>query len=115
MKNTLEFQVLVRDEVVAEVVVREDRTVDVKQYTNNPIEKPFPMSDPTIKDVSEFLRSRCFPEERANKKELLGALGLEHYIPLNIVRETHGVMFEDYLWIRFRGETLQYDDVKIRD
>jgi hypothetical protein len=47
--------------------------------------------------------------------EYLETLGLTAYDPWKIVEITHGVMWEDFLWIKFPGETLSWEDVKIRD
>lgn len=62
----------------------------------------------------EILEGRCFPRNRANADDLLRRLELKHYHPLDIVRKTHGLMRNDYVWLRFEGEQLTYDDVKIR-
>ena len=32
-----------------------------------------------------------------------------------IVRKTHGVSYNDYLWFRFPGENLRAEDVLVRD
>ena len=40
---------------------------------------------------------------------------VSEYNPWEIVKKTHGVMFEDFIWVRFEGEALVWEDVKIRD
>jgi hypothetical protein len=39
-------------------------------------------------------------------------MGLSAYNPWEIVKITHGVMLEDFVWIRFDGEDLKWNDVK---
>lgn len=39
---------------------------------------------------------------------------MENNNPWEWVRISHGVMFDDFLWIRFPGENLTWEDVKIR-
>src|SRR5690606_2590364 len=52
-------------------------------------------------DVIEFFRERCFPETRADKDRVLQSLGLSMYSPMGIIKRTHGILFDDYIWIRF--------------
>lgn len=69
-------------------------------------------------DYSELLRfykDRCFPEERANCKEVLRSLGLCHYDPEAICRKTHGYQFDDFMWFNFSDEEpVTFDDIKLR-
>lgn len=113
----LRFQYLERDQVTAEVEVDyAAKTVMVKSLTTNIYALPFGVrQNPTMADLNRFFESRCFPKERRNCRQLLEDLGLEDYIPLEIVRKTHGRQLEDYCWIRFDGEELSYEDVKLRD
>ncbi len=37
----------------------------------------------------------------------------ESYNPWEIVRKTHGFLWDDYMWIRFEGETLTWEDVNL--
>ncbi|UMZ73017.1 hypothetical protein [Natranaerofaba carboxydovora] len=124
--NDLKFEVLHKDKVVAEVFVSADKKYIYIDQTTKPEKRPFPVSIDTkttpfnnprrgLKVVNNFLKSRCFPKERFNCHQLLEDLGLKTYSPLAIVEKTHGLQFDDYLWIRFNGEDLKYDDIKIRD
>ena len=112
------FQYMERDQVTADVEVDYiTMTVKYKPYTDDVYALPFGVNlQPGIVDVSRFFESRCFPKERRNCKQLLEDLGLESYIPLDIVRKTHGRQLEDYCWIRFEGEVLDYEkDIKLRN
>ena len=114
----LRFQYLEKDTVTAEVEVDEKaKTVRYSPYTTNVYALPFGVNQsPTIADVSRFFASRCFPKERRNCRQLLQDLGLAEYKPWDIVRKTHGRQLEDYCWIRFEGEDLEYErDIKLRD
>ena len=114
----IRFQYLQRDKVNAEVELDEScKKIKYQTYTDNIYLLPFGANmEPTIADLSRFLESRCFPKERRNCTQLLDDLGLDEYIPLDIVRKTHGRQLEDYCWIRFEGEDLDYErDIKLRD
>ena len=65
--------------------------------------------------MTEILRSRCIDEGRSDVGRVLKAMGLNEYNPLEIVRRTHGVSYNDYIWIRFPGEKLRAEDVMVRD
>jgi len=114
----LRFQYMERDQVTADVQVDyETKTVIYTPHTKDIYALPFgTRMNPTIADVSRFFQSRCFPKERRNCKQLLEDLGLEEYNPLEIVKKTHGRQLEDYCWIKFEGEKLDYNrDIKLRD
>ena len=119
MPDVLRFQYMFRDEVMADVEVDYEKpfSIKVKNYTEDNLYKPFGIRDnPTMEDFDDFLVSRCFPKERRNCKQLLKDLGLINYSPYLIVRKTHGRQLEDYLWIKFEGETVDYEkDIKLRD
>lgn len=116
--DQLKFQYLCRDTVVADVVVdHKEHNVHCVNYTDDVTLKPFGVnSNPSVADAAEFFESRCFPRERRNCEQLLADLGLDSYNPLDIVRKTHGRQLEDYCWIKFEGEDLEYErDIKLRN
>ena len=114
----LSFQYMKRDQATADIQVDYTaKTVMYRPLTDDIYALPFGVNrNPSIADVNRFFESRCFPRERRNCKQLLEDLGLEEYIPLEIVRKTHGRQLEDYCWIKFDGEELDYErDIKLRD
>lgn len=112
----IEFEILIKDRVITKVEISDNRkNINVEQFSDNWLEKPFKSTPVKIKHIVEWLETRCFPESRFGKERILEGMGLSDYNPLDIVKLTHGIQHEDYLWIRFKGEVLTYDDVKIRD
>ena len=104
-----------QDKNMADICVDyKESKVEVTNYTDDIIGKPFGVNQsPNLEDFNEFLKERCFPEERYDKKLILRVLGLDYFEPLHIVRKTHGRMVEDCYWIKFEGEELQYElDIK---
>ena len=91
--------------------------VSVTNYTADPLNRPFGVNEsPTMADFERFIENRCFPKARANCGQLLADFGLDHYDPLAIIRHTHGRQWDDFNWILFEGEELDYErDVKLRD
>lgn len=108
------FEVYWKNVLTAKVSVRKDR-VQVKRLVFHPIRQLFSADRISRNHLNEVLRLRCFEENRADAAEKLRALGLSHYNPLEIVRKTHGVSYNDYIWIRFPGEKLTAKEVLVRD
>jgi len=65
-------------------------------------------------ELEKWLKWRTFPPTRVNVKEFLESLGMQEYNRWGIVRKTHGVMADDEIWIRFKGETPQHKDICLR-
>lgn len=107
------FEVLYKDTVAAEVEMHPKKTY-IRRFDSCPVHYLFPAEEMDTYGALEILEGRCFPRNRENIDELLKRLGIKHYHPLDIIRKTHGLMRNDYVWIRFEGENLTYDDVKIR-
>lgn len=108
------FEVLYKDTVTAKVEIRGNKT-HIKRFDKCPIHCLFPTEEMDTYGALEILEGRCFPRNRDNLEELLHKLGLKTYHPLDIIRKTHGLMRNDFVWIRFQGENLKYDDIKIRN
>lgn len=49
------------------------------------------------------------------KFKLLRLLGLKHYSPLAIVKKTRGLQNDDFYWMRFKGDTVTWDEIKLKD
>ena len=80
-----------------------EQKISIQNKTADPVHRAFGViENPTWKDFEVFLRERCFPETRGNKKNLLRQLGLTGYDPLQIVEKTQGRMVDDELWLKFR-------------
>ena len=118
--SMIEFDYMKRNEVMAHVIVNyAEHKVTVENYTDDLIERPFGVNEnPSIQNFEDFLESRCFPKTRRNCKQLLRDLDVPYYSPILIVQKTHGRQYEDYSWIRFKGEERKIDyerDIKLRD
>lgn len=110
------FDVYWRNDLTASVCISADRkSVDYKLYSNELCEAPFGFLNPTVEQMFDFLETRCMDKRRTQLQEYLDDLGLEEYNPYEIVKKTHGVMWEDYMWFKFPGENICWEDVKVRD
>lgn len=88
--------------------------VYVESTEKSPLKRLFPNKTLTRHQASEVLKMRCWDQQRPDIKDLLAARGLTEYVPLDIVRKTHGVSYNDFLWIKFPGENLRAEDVLVR-
>lgn len=114
--DRLEFSIYMKDSLMADVLFdRDSNKLEIVQYSDNIHLRPFYSDKPSLDELVSWINNRCFPETRANKDQLLDDLGLKVYSPLAIIKKTHGLQHEDYYWVRFKGEELNYSDIKIRD
>ena len=74
----------------------------IQNKTNDMLHRAFGViEEPTWDDFETFLKDRCFPSTRGDIKELLNALQLSSYDPMQIVEKMRGKTAEDNLWIKF--------------
>lgn len=106
------FDYMMLDTVLATVSVHNNR-VTVVNYSKDKMNLPFGYNEnPTMQDLEALFEYRCVPVSRFNIKQLVQGFkqGYDRY---SIIRETHGIMSDDYFWIRFDDEKhLTWDDVK---
>ena len=103
-----------KDEPVSEIYVRGNE-VTIKRFTLHPVKQIFSRDKMDIFGLSEVFRRRCWDENRDGIEDILKKLGLSHYDPLEIVRKTHGVSYNDFIWFQFDGELLFWKDVAPRN
>ena len=92
----------------------ETGAVYAEDFSEDPLMTAFGERPATMETILEFLKDRCFPSNRGNQKELLGLINVDTYTVLDILRKTHGTMYEDFFWIRFADEDINWSDVNPR-
>lgn len=125
-KPNQDFEILYKDKLIARITYVEN-SVNIEQFSDHnhafyrPFKRNYTSTWAAQKDIEQWLYSRCFPPRRFNYRQLVHDLhikqpyGHEFLEYLVILRLTHGILLEDYFWIRFKGEELTYDEVKLRD
>ena len=106
----LKFSAYWKDELIAKVIVR-GTNVDITRFVLHPIKQIFYSDKMNLYQLSCVLEDRCWDRERADINDILKAFGLKYYDPLEIVKKTHGVSYNDFLWFQFAGEKLRYADM----
>lgn len=112
----LKFTVMWKNEKCADVIIDKDRNVSVKKYKDDKdvTKMPFGGSNTDIHRIADFFESRWYERARPDFDYLLTVIDSIDNI-YEIVKKTHGVMFEDYIWVKFEGEDdLKWEDVRIR-
>ena len=102
-----------RDEKTAEVTLGESK-VYIKRFVIHPAKQLFSSDEISRYEYGKILESRCWDRNRENIDKYLNKLGLSEFDPYEIVKRTHGVMFQDYIWCRTEDEDLTFDDVRVR-
>lgn len=113
MLSDYSFEVFWRDEITARVSVKGSK-VHVSRYCSHPVKQLFAQENMTRYQLNKILEMRCFEKERGDIRQILEYLGLKEYNPQEMVKRTHGVSYNDYIWFRFPGEKLTAKDVLVR-
>ena len=107
------FEVYWKDEITARVYVRK-KDVIISRYTDNPGKQLFAEKKMTRYQLGKIFELRCWEKGRSDIGEILEYLGLSEYNPYEIVKKTHGVSYNDFIWFRFPGEKITSKDVLVR-
>ncbi len=107
------FTVMHEDDPVAKVTISDDRKkVQIEKIIPDSIIQPFGGTDLSLNRVYSFLKSRCYEDGRADLQEILNQAGLKENNPWKWNQLTHGVTWEDNLWIKFEGEEINWENVR---
>ena len=109
----LEILCFWRDELVSFVTVEGNRA-KIQRFTSHPVKQIFRDGEMDVFRLSNILESRCWQRDCRNIGNYLNKLDIPYYDPLAIVKKTHGVSYNDFLWFRFNGENLTWKDVAPR-
>lgn len=119
--SSISFTIMQRDEPLMHIHWEElARYATVEHYTDE-IDMKFP---PTLyaednkisaKDLLAYMERRCVPRDRIGIEEILRAHNMRFYDPVAICRVGHGVRWEDYVWLKFDGEEIEWKDVRVRE
>ena len=86
----------------------------MSRFSENPVKQLFAERKMTRYQLGKIFELRCPEKGRPDIDELLQGLGLSEYDPYEIVKKTHGVSYNDYIWFRFPGEKITSKDVLVR-
>ena len=106
-----EYEIYHKDERIMTVQIDDD-SFNIIRYTNNKFKTPF-FTD-TRNAFYEFLKSRCYENNRADLKKILESVGMKDNNPYEWIKITHGLKYEDFFWIKESSENITYEDIKIR-
>lgn len=79
-----------------------ERKLKIYNLTDDMLSRAFGViEEPDWDDLTEFLKERCFSENRGDAKHILKILGLDSYDVFQIVERTKGKTFDDDMRIEF--------------
>ena len=97
-----------KEELTA-IVKIQNNEVRIKKFTDHPMKQFFFSFDKMdIAKLSELLETRCWERERTDIKELLHKIGLDEYDPIEIVKRTFGVSYNDSIWFKFDDNNITW-------
>lgn len=109
----LSFDFMFKNEVVGHVEIVDNKLVKNIVYDDCFWKHLCPKTT-TLPGILEVLNERVMCEDRWTP-QLLEHLGLKEFNVYEILKKTHGVDVDDFSWIRFSGEDIVWDDVKVRE
>lgn len=114
-ENMYNFTVMHKNTPVAQISVSDDhKNVKVDKLVPDSIIQPFGGNDLSLHRVYCFLKSRCYEDGRSDLKKILKQADLNSNDPWEWNKVTHGITWEDQIWIKFEGEDLHWEDVRWR-
>ena len=108
----LNFDFMFKDEVVGHVEIVDNQLVENIVYDDCPW-KHLCIKIKTLPGILEVLNERVMCEERWTP-EFMEHFGLKEFNVYEILKKTHGIDVDDFSWIRFSGENITWNDVKVR-
>lgn len=106
----LEIMCFWNDELVAFLRVTNNKA-KIQRFSKHPVKQIFFDDEMDVYRLSTVLESRCWQRDCRNIDRYLEKLDVKYYDPLEIVKKTHGVSYNDFFWFRFNGEELTWKDV----
>ena len=114
MPLPLEFEVLKKDSVIARYTITEEETVSCEIITKYKEEMITSTNRRiTISDIYFLFSSRAFQDKTPFTLFELSLLGLEKYNVYDIVRRTRGITPFDTYWLRFDGDSADYEKARM--
>lgn len=115
MGEIVEFDWMWRDEIYAHVRInRKTGEVLCEEYQDDVFLQFLGKRPHTIEYVMKVFESRLFDRHRPDCDEMCDYWGVNGYNPYELCPKTHGVNTDDFSWIKWEGETLTWNDVKVR-
>lgn len=111
--NEYSFEVYWKDEITARVYVHRSEAI-ISRFVEHPVKQLFAKKRMTRDQLNHVFELRCWDRGRPDLPELLTSIGLTEFNPQEIVRRTHGVTWNDFIWFRFPGENISCKDVLLR-
>ena len=109
------FTIYSKEKPIIKIDIKDGEVISAVSYTENPLLSVFPDKELTIADVYSFLESRCFENGRAELPRILKENDMTTNNPWEWCKKTHGVNYSDFYWIKYEGEVITWDEVKLHD
>ncbi len=115
------YNVMYMDTLVAKVTTDSNNmTTSIEKYVPDSPMQPFwgDFRNASVQALTSrfytFLKDRCYEDNRVDLPEILRQAGLSSNNPYEWVKVCHGVTYEDFFWVKFEGEDISWNDVRVR-
>ncbi len=101
-----------RDVKTARLEIVDGKLKKYEVYTDNRMKTLFPEGT-TETNIKAILQGRVICPQRCDEG-MLASMGLKEYNAYDILRATHAVNDDDFIWMKFDGEDISWKDVRVR-
>lgn len=112
--DNLQFTIMWKDNECTKIDIKGCK-VSVQIIDTSPLHNLVTNMPLDLSHLLMRLETRCFPRNRVNSTEILAKMGLDNYDIMKIIKITHGIKTDDFVWIKFSDEDLCFNDVRIRE
>ena len=107
------FTVFHENTPVAHVSVSDDhKSVHIEKLVPDGMIQPFCGNKLNLERVYNFLKDRCYEDCFVGLDEVLKTQNMKSNNPWEWNRKTHGITWEDFFWIKFEGEDIEWEDIR---
>lgn len=68
----------------------------------------------SMRNIEKWLESRVPDKHREDIDHILERYGLPDFMPLQMCMKSHGRNMTDFVWVKFDGEELTFNDIRLR-
>ena len=112
--NGTEIVAYWQDEITAKVKIENNRAY-IERLTDDKMKQFFPpMESMDLALLSELFETRCWDRGRGDIDEILKRFGLTEYDPMELVKRTFGLSYNDFKWFKFEPNILRWNHVNPR-
>ena len=109
------YHIMFQNTHVADVYTNEHHIFQkIEKFVPDSPIQPFWGDNMSTERFYMFMKDRCYEDSRGDLPQILASVGMTENNPYEWCKLTHGVTYEDFFWIKYEGEDIRWEDVRVR-